>query len=237
MQRPLVLSLLLALGGAAPLSAQQSGDTAPTLRTRWAADVDPANVLPAYPRPHLRRERWINLNGAWEYAIADSTATLPAVFDGTVIVPFPIESQLSGVTRAVTPRQRVWYRRTFELDTHAAGERWLLHFGAVDWETRVWVNGHELGSHRGGYDPFSFDATDALTDAGPQEMVVSVCGTAGDGRIRVGSDRRGRAAARQTGARPARDLVHRGHRDLADGVARAGPGGPRDRPARRAEPC
>jgi hypothetical protein len=174
MQRPLVLSLLLALGGAAPLSAQQSGDTAPTLRTRWAADVDPANVLPAYPRPHLRRERWINLNGAWEYAIADSTATLPAVFDGTVIVPFPIESQLSGVTRAVTPRQRVWYRRTFELDTHAAGERWLLHFGAVDWETRVWVNGHELGSHRGGYDPFSFDATDALTDAGPQEMVVSV---------------------------------------------------------------
>jgi hypothetical protein len=174
MQRALVLGLLLALGGAAPLGAQQPGDAAPTLRTRWAAEVDPANVVPAYPRPHLQRERWINLNGAWEYAIADSAATLPAVFDGTVIVPFPIESQLSRVQRTVTPDQRVWYRRTFDLGTRTADERWLLHFGAVDWETRVWVNGHELGTHRGGYDRFSFDVTDALRDSGPQEIVVAV---------------------------------------------------------------
>jgi hypothetical protein len=174
MQKPLGLSLLLALGVVAPLGAQQALSTTPTLRTRWAADVDPENVLPAYPRPHLQRERWINLNGAWEYAITDSAGALPAVFDGSVIVPFPIESQLSGVQRTVTPDQRVWYRRTFDLGTRAVGERWLLNFGAVDWETRVRVNGHELGTHRGGYDPFSFDVTDALRDSGPQEIVVAV---------------------------------------------------------------
>ncbi len=169
------LSLLLAMGAAAVTPARaQMMQNASTLRTRWAADVDPANVLSEYPRPQLRRERWMNLNGAWEYAIADSGAGRPAAFDGTILVPFPAESQLSGVTRAVSPTQRLWYRRTFDVGRRVAGERWLLHFGAVDWEARVWVNGRPMGTHRGGYDPFSFDVTDALVPRGPQEIVVAV---------------------------------------------------------------
>ena len=169
------LSLLVAIGAAAVTPAHaQVMQGASTLRTRWAADVDPAKVLPEYPRPQLRRERWMNLNGAWEYAIADSGAGRPAAFDGTILVPFSAESQLSGVTRAVSPTQRLWYRRTFEVGRRVAGERWLLHFGAVDWEARVWVNGRLIGTHRGGYDPFSFDITDALVPGGPQEIVVAV---------------------------------------------------------------
>ncbi|MBE0593917.1 MAG: beta-galactosidase, partial [Gemmatimonadales bacterium] len=165
--------LLAATAAAVPAHAQVTRG-ASTLRTRWAAEIDEANVLPAYPRPQLRRERWVNLNGVWEYAIADSAAGRPAAFEGTILVPFPVESQLSGVTRAVTPEQRLWYRRTFDLGRRAVGERWLLHFGAVDWEATVWVNGRELGTHRGGYDPFTFDVTDALVPGGPQEIVLAV---------------------------------------------------------------
>ncbi len=169
----MLLGALAAVIWVAPLGGQQTGSQASTLRTRWADEVDPTNVLPAYPRPHLRRQRWINLNGPWDYAITDSSATRPA-FDGSILVPFPVESQLSGVQRTVTPEQRVWYRRTFALEDRTRGERWLLHFGAVDWETRVWVNGHELGVHRGGYDPFSFDITEALVPGDSQEIVLAV---------------------------------------------------------------
>ncbi len=170
----ILLGALASLVSVAPLDAQQTRGDPPTLRTRWADDVDSAHVLPAYPRPYLRRERWINLNGAWEYAIVDSADTRPSAFDGTILVPFPVESQLSGVQLTVTPEQRVWYRRTFAVEDRVPGERWLLHFGAVDWETRVWVNGHELGTHRGGYDPFSYDITDALSAGGSQEIVLAV---------------------------------------------------------------
>jgi len=167
------LCLLLAAAAVAVPAHAQEVRGASTLRTRWAAEVDPAHVLPEYPRPQLRRERWTSLNGAWEYAIADSAAAQPGTFDGTILVPFPVESQLSGVTRPVRPTQRLWYRRTVDLGRRVAGERWLLHFGAVDWEARVWVNGTLQGTHRGGYDPFTFDVTDALVPGGPQEIVVS----------------------------------------------------------------
>jgi len=168
-----LFALLAAMTAAGPTHAQVP-QGASTLRTRWAAEVDPAHVLPEYPRPQLRRERWTNLNGVWEYAIADSGAGRPAAFDGTILVPFPVESQLSGVTRAVTPEQRLWYRRTFDLGRRVVGERWLLHFGAVDWEAQVWVNGQLLGTHRGGYDPFTFDVTDAFVPGGTQEVVLAV---------------------------------------------------------------
>jgi hypothetical protein len=167
------LSALLTMTAAALTDAQVTAG-ASTLRTRWATEVDPAHVLPEYPRPQLRRARWINLNGAWEYAIADSGAGRPAVFAGTILVPFPVESQLSGVTRAVLPEHRLWYRRTFDVGRRVVGERWLLHFGAVDWEASVWVNGRKLGTHRGGFDPFTFDVTDALVAGGPQEIVLAV---------------------------------------------------------------
>ena len=145
------------------------------LRTRWAADVNPDRPLPEYPRPQLARKQWMNLNGPWSYAIADGAAPRPATFDGRIIVPFPIESQLSGAGVWVAPNQRLWYRRTFATPAVSSGQRLLLNFGAVDWEAEVYVNGTKVGLHQGGYDPFTFDVTDALKrDAGEQELVVAV---------------------------------------------------------------
>ena len=147
---------------------------APGLRTRWAGDVSADRVLPEYPRPQLTRPAWLNLNGTWDYAIRDSGATVPATFDGTILVPFAVESQLSGVARAVSATQRVWYHRRVHLPTARPGAHWLLHFGAVDWQAVVYVNGRRVGEHRGGYDPFSCDVTAALRADGDQDLVVSV---------------------------------------------------------------
>src|SRR3989442_744298 len=145
----------------------------PALVTRGAADVTADRVLPEYPRPELVRRDWQNLNGPWDYAIRDREADRPANFDGTILVPFPVQSRLSGVARPVSERERVWYRRMLRVEP-ASGRRWLLHFGAVDWDAAVWVNGRRVGAHRGGYDPFTLDITDALRPAGDQELVVSV---------------------------------------------------------------
>lgn len=144
------------------------------LMTRWAKDVTPANAHQEYPRPQMVRKEWLNLNGLWEYAIWPKDQNQPAKFDGTILVPFPVESALSGVMKHVGEMNRLWYRRTFKLPKDWAGRRVLLHFGAVDWDATVWVNGKQVGTHRGGYDPFTFDITDAMRTSGPQEIVVSV---------------------------------------------------------------
>ena len=144
------------------------------LLTRWAADVDPANPLPEYPRPQMTRERWQNLNGLWEFSVPRDSGALPfgKSLDEKILVPFAMESALSGVGRHA---DRIIYRRTFTPPSMSSSERLLLHFGAVDWQARVYVNGKQVGFHSGGYDPFTFDITDALrTGAGPQEVVVSV---------------------------------------------------------------
>jgi len=127
------------------------------------------------------RDEWVILNGIWELAVLEDSAGAPQTYPDRILVPFPLESALSGVARAVSPSERIWYRRTFSLpDTVPASSgtrrsiRWLLHFGAVDWEAEVSVNGQILGAHRGGYDPFTFDVTDALRDGGDQEVVVAV---------------------------------------------------------------
>ncbi len=144
------------------------------LLTRWAKDVSAENALPEYPRPQMVRTDWLNLNGLWDYAIEPKDQPQPAAFDGQILVPYPVESALSGVMKPVGPDNRLWYRRTFEIPKKWRDKRVLLHFGAVDWDATVWVNGKKLGSHRGGYDPFSFDITDALKDKGAQEIVLSV---------------------------------------------------------------
>lgn len=144
------------------------------LLTRWADDVSPENVHAEYPRPLMVRPDWTNLNGLWEYAITPKDASKPDEFGGRILVPFPIESALSGVGKRVGPGKRLWYRRTFEKHETPANGRLVLHFGAVDWDATVYVNGKQVGAHKGGYDPFSFDVTDALTDGGAQELVVSV---------------------------------------------------------------
>jgi Glycosyl hydrolases family 2, TIM barrel domain/Glycosyl hydrolases family 2, sugar binding domain len=151
------------------------------LMTKWAKDVDPKNPLPEYPRPQMVREHWSNLNGLWDYAIQPKDAGKPEKWDGEILVPFPVESALSGVMRQVGPENRLWYRRTFTLPKHdgQTSPAWrvkniLLHLGAVDWETTVWINQKEVGSHKGGYDPFTFDITSALKSDGQNELVVSV---------------------------------------------------------------
>jgi beta-galactosidase/beta-glucuronidase len=151
-----------------PTRAQDHG-----LVTRWAADVTPDNVLPEYPRPQLVRDAWMNLNGLWNYALTSRTAEQPSTFEGDILVPYPIESYLSGVQQRVTGK-RVWYQRSFRVPTDWADQRIRLNFGAVDWEATVWVNGQEVGTHQGGYDAFSFDVTDALQPAGEQTVVVAV---------------------------------------------------------------
>jgi hypothetical protein len=120
------------------------------------------------------RQDWLNLNGLWEYAICAKDVECPDSFDGQILVPFPVESALSGVMKPVGPDNRLWYSRSFEIPARWKGKRVLLHFGAVDWEATVWVNGKELGTHRGGYDPFSFDITDALKDSGTQQIAIRV---------------------------------------------------------------
>jgi hypothetical protein len=144
------------------------------LATKWAKEVTPDNALPEYPRPQCAREEWLNLNGLWSYAIKPKDAPQPNEFDDQILVPFPIESSLSGVMKRVDEKQRLWYRRTFDVPAKWIGRRVLLQFGAVDWEAVVTVNGKEVGTHRGGYDPFIFDITDALKLNNPQEIVVAV---------------------------------------------------------------
>jgi hypothetical protein len=143
------------------------------IETRWARDVSPANALPEYPRPQMVRAEWQNLNGLWEYAITLKDAAKPADFSGEILVPYPIESALSGVKKPLLPSQRLWYRRTLRRRDVKSDDRVLLHFGAVDWQATVYINGREVGRHQGGYQQFSFDITDDLR-AGDNELVVSV---------------------------------------------------------------
>jgi len=144
------------------------------LMTRWAERISPKNAHREYPRPQMVRKKWQNLNGLWDYAIVHKSQPQPDTFDGQILVPFPVESALSGVMKPVGQENRLWYRRTFRIPRTWKGRNVLLHFGAVDWDTTVWVNGTQVGTHRGGYDPFSFDITDALEETTEQEIVVSV---------------------------------------------------------------
>ncbi|WP_104161788.1 glycoside hydrolase family 2 protein [Arthrobacter sp. ZGTC212] len=148
-----------------------------TLTTPWGADLDPESVLQEYPRPQLVRDSCLNLNGYWEYAITSvrrEQAPAEGGWDGQILVPFSPEAPLSGVGRQLQPQQFLWYRRMVRLREGFAGERVLLHFGAVDQSCTVTVNGTEVGGHDGGYLPFSLDVTDALVPGGEQEIVVRV---------------------------------------------------------------
>ncbi len=132
------------------------------IRTQWAEQVTPENVWPEYPRPIMEREDWKNLNGLWDYAIVERGKHMPATFDGQILVPFAAESALSGVGKTVGAEKELVYRRSFDIPSSWKGKKVLLHFGAVDWKTDVWVNGVKVGNHTGGFTPFSFDITEAL---------------------------------------------------------------------------
>lgn len=157
------LWMVLALWGA--LAAQLHAQWKPVegrIRTQWSEQVNPDNVLPEYPRPIMERTEWKNLNGLWDYAIIEKGKHAPSVFDGKILVPFAVESSLSGVAKTVGAEKELVYRRSFEVPSSWKGKKVLLHFGAVDWKTDVWVNDVKVGSHAGGFTPFSFDITEAL---------------------------------------------------------------------------
>ncbi|MFD8213543.1 PA14 domain-containing protein [Streptomyces sp. NPDC059697] len=146
------------------------------LRTKWADEVGPDNALPEYPRPQLTRDAWRNLNGRWQFAAATAGEQPPVgkTLGEHILVPYPVESQLSGVERH---EDRMWYRRTFTVPADwriGSGKRLLLNFGAVDWQSEVYVNGVRVAEHRGGYDKFGADVTDALKPGRTQELIVGV---------------------------------------------------------------
>ena len=151
------------------------------LTTPWTDKVQPSNVLAEYPRPQMERKDWMNLNGLWDFAVAAKEAAKPAAYNKKILVPFPVEAPLSGVGTLVAPSERIWYRRTFTVPATWDKKRVLLNFEAVDWAMTAMVNGKEVGSHKGGYDPFTFDITDALKPTGDQELIVSVVDPSSDG--------------------------------------------------------
>ena len=142
--------------------------------TRWAADVNPTNAWPEYPRPQLVRRDWMNLNGLWDYALTPETVTKPTPFTGKILVPFPLESALSGVGKPLNEHTKLWYHRTVSIPAAWVSQRVRLHFGAVDWHCQVWVNGSYVGEHQGGYDGFTFDITPALHADSRAEFLVCV---------------------------------------------------------------
>lgn len=142
------------------------------LTTKWGEALDREHPLPEYPRPQLRRGSFLNLNGVWQYAVSTLNSE-PEEYDGDIVVPFPLESELSGVGRVLQPGEYLWYRREFTLPEDFNVGRVLLHFGAVDQCARVWVNGMDACTHTGGYLPFSADITDLLFE-GENTLVVRV---------------------------------------------------------------
>lgn len=142
------------------------------IETRWAKDINPSAPHNEYPRPQMTRSKWINLNGLWNYSITDTFTSRPEI-QGQILVPYPLESALSGVQKPLYPNQFLWYQRNILKPAIREGERALLHFGAVDYKTTVYINSHEVGSHDGGYQNFSFDITDFLDDSS-NEITVKV---------------------------------------------------------------
>lgn len=171
MMKKTLLSVMV-LAAALTVEAQwkPAGDK---IRTEWAEKIDPSNVLPEYPRPIMEREEWKNLNGLWQYAIRPVGEEKPAQMDGQILVPFAVESSLSGVQKRLGKENELWYSREFTIPASWKSQQVLLHFGAVDWKADVWVNGVKMGQHKGGYTPFSFDITPVLAK-GNNEVVVKV---------------------------------------------------------------
>ncbi len=177
------LSLLFAL---VVVNANGQNDWKPAgtkILTEWAAKVDPAKPLNEYPRPQLTRKNWMNLNGLWQYTVLPvaTASAIPATTEGKILVPFAIESALSGVGKSVGKDSVLWYKNTFQVPASMRKGKVLLHFGAVDWATEVYINNVKTGEHKGGYDPFSFDITSSLKKGTAQEIAVRVWDPGDDG--------------------------------------------------------
>ncbi|WP_165042071.1 glycoside hydrolase family 2 protein [Dysgonomonas sp. ZJ709] len=177
MKRKLLIVALIVSSATSFAQWKPAGDK---MKTKWAETIDVNNVLPEYPRPIIERSDWSNLNGLWDYAILPVGQQEPQSFDGKILVPFAVESSLSGVQKSLGKDNELWYKRTFTVPSNWKEKNILLHFGAVDWKTEVYVNDIKVGSHTGGYTPFSFDVTPYLT-SGNQKLVVRVWDPTDDG--------------------------------------------------------
>lgn len=146
------------------------------IKSQWADSVTPSKVLPDYPRPQMQRAEWVNLNGLWQYATLPKTIDekIPSPFQGNILVPFAIESALSGVGKTVGKDSILWYQRTIEVPSKIKNKKILLHFGAVDWRSDIYINGNKIATHEGGYDPFTIDITNALKKGSKQQLSVRV---------------------------------------------------------------
>lgn len=172
MKRKLIASSLLAV--LTLCSWAQWKPAGEKIKTAWAEQINPEQVLPEYPRPIMERSDWKNLNGLWQYAIVERGARVPQQFEGEILVPFAVESALSGVGKRMDENKELIYQRTFDVPKVWRGKQVLLHFGAVDWKADVWVNDVKVGSHTGGFTPFSFDITPALSAKGVNKLTVKV---------------------------------------------------------------
>ena len=168
-----LLVTFLALSVAISSFAQKWVPVGNNIKTEWASKIDPSNPLPEYPRPQMVRKNWVNLNGLWNYAVTEASAE-SFKSEGRILVPYAVESSLSGVGRRITKNDALWYERSFSIPKDWEGKNVLLHFGAVDWQAEVYVNDQQVGEHRGGYDPFSFDITPYLKKSGKQTVKVKV---------------------------------------------------------------
>ncbi len=188
MKNRIILSFALVVAATLSASAQWqiAGDR---IRTSWAEQVTADNVLSEYPRPQMERSEWLNLNGLWNYAITPTSSAMPSTFDGEILVPFAVESAMSGVMRRVDCGQVLWYERKITIPAKWNKSRLLLNFGAVDWSADIYVNGTLVGSHTGGYAPFSMDITPALKRGGEQTLAVRVWDPSDMGSQPVGKQR------------------------------------------------
>lgn len=179
---PLLAALALGQITSSPAADATPKSVPAKMTTRWGKTVTPENVWPEYPRPQFERKEWKNLNGLWDYAITAKAAAAPTEWQGKILVPFAVEAALSGVGKALTPEQTLWYRRSFDAKK-PGGRRVLLNFEAVDYHTTVWVNDQPVGEHIGGNTAFSFDITEALRD-GANQLLVRVWDETGSTQLR-----------------------------------------------------
>ena len=157
---------------------QPAGDK---IKTLWGENIDPQNVLKEYPRPILMRENWKNFNGLWNYTITKKGESKPAYYNDKILVPFAIESSLSGVQKRISKDEELWYHQDFEIPRDWRKKEIILHFGAVDWESELWINDQKVGLHKGGYDPFSFNISPYLNKGLNQKLELRVWDPTDDG--------------------------------------------------------
>ncbi len=173
MNKKLITLLVAAMAVAGSVSAQQWAPAGDKIKTKWAEEVSPANAHPEYPRPQMVRNEWKSLNGLWNYSLVEKSAVKPSQPDGSILVPFAIESSLSGVGRRMTANDVLWYNTTFTVPKNWKGKRVMLNFDAVDWKADVYVNDVMVGTHTGGFTSFAYDVTPYLK-SGDNKLEVRV---------------------------------------------------------------